>query len=156
MSYPSRVWNLIEEHRKHWHASRLTPQTHSPPTSGSRISITWLSGAFLTPTKGRSGWLGWKQESGAETETGKQSEPSRHTHTHTHTHTSPNITTWILTQTRGVRTGLFMTTRLFLLTVRLSESVGTWRFTTDGKRETFNSLVCCFMSLHCHFNIIIC
>ena len=35
-----------------------------------------------------------------------------------------------------------------LLTVTLSESVGTWRSTTDGKQKTFNAV----LSFFCHLN----
>lgn len=114
---------------------RNTDPPHSPPTSGSRISITWLSGAFLTQQKADpAGWdgnrvRGWDRAGGTGAGV---SSPDKHTLT------KPNITTWIFTQThRGGKEVcasplLIMTPDgclpgLFLLTVRLPESVSTWR-----------------------------
>lgn len=65
-----------------------------PPTSGSRISITWLSGAFLPQQKADpAGWDGNRVRGWDRTGDRSGSEISRHTHTLT----KPNITTWIFT-----------------------------------------------------------
>lgn len=56
-------------------APRLPQNTdplHSPPTSGSRISITWPSGVFFYPNKRQIRLVGMETESGGDT----------HIHTH--------------------------------------------------------------------------
>lgn len=125
-----------------------------PCTSGSRISITWMSGGF--PSRQKADPAGWDGNRVSECDKYRgQEQRSPDTHTHQAKHYYVNIHTNTLTWWGGwcLTAPYYNRSWVFPFSVPSQSQImcgDCWRMNTGGKQDTFNFIflfVFCFCSL---------